>query len=90
MYKKLEAKEYTLNIDHVLTASELSILMKEENIQLNTLEDMEFDTIMGESSGGGVIFGATGGVCESAIRTLYRIITRKNLMLLGNDNDVRH
>ena len=79
--KKLEAKEYTLNIDHVLTASELSILLKEENIHLNSLEDMEYDSIMGESSGGGVIFGATGGVCESAIRTLYRIITKKNLHL---------
>ena len=79
--KKLEAKEYTLNIDHVLTASELSILLKEEDIHLNTLENMEYDSLMGESSGGGVIFGATGGVCESAIRTLYRIITRKNLHL---------
>ena len=79
--KKLEAREYTLNIDHVLTASELSILLKEENIHLNQLEDMNFDSLMGESSGGGVIFGTTGGVCESAIRTLYRIITRKNLHL---------
>ena len=77
--KKLEAKEYTLNIDHVLTASELAILFKEENIKLNEIEEQEFDLMLGESSGGGVIFGNTGGVSESLIRTLYRIMTNKNL-----------
>ena len=82
--KKLEAKEYTLNIDFVLTASELAILLKEEEIKLNELSESEFDSIMGEGSGGGVIFGASGGVCESAIRTLYRILTKQNL----NDSDL--
>ena len=77
--KKMEAKEYTLNIDFVLTASELAILLKEEEIKLNELNESEFDSIMAESSGGGVIFGASGGVCESAVRTLYRILTKENL-----------
>lgn len=77
--KKLEAKEYTLNIDHVLTASELAILLKEEDIKLNELDEVEFDSMMAESSGAGVLFGNSGGVCESAIRTLYRILTKKNL-----------
>lgn len=81
--KKMEAREYTLNIDYVLTASEISLLLKEEEIYLNDLEDVEYDLIMGESSGGGVIFGTSGGVCESAIRTLYRIITKTNLSLDG-------
>lgn len=81
--KKMEAKEYTLNIDYVLTASEVSLLLKEEDINLNEQGDMEYDTVMGQSSGGGVIFGASGGVCESAIRTLYRIITKTNLSLDG-------
>ena len=79
--KKMEAKEYTLNIDYVLTASEISLLIKEENIDYNALEEINYDLIMGESSGGGVIFGATGGVCESVIRTLYRIITKNNILL---------
>lgn len=79
--KKLEAKEYTLNIDYVLTTSELALLLKEEDIKFSELTDSEFDSIMGESSGAGVIFGTTGGVCESAIRTLYRIITKKNMEL---------
>ena len=79
--KKLEAREYTLNIDYVLTTSELGLLLKEEDIQFSDLGDTEFDLIMGESSGAGVIFGTTGGVCESAIRTLYRIITKNNMEL---------
>ena len=79
--KKMEAKEYTLNIDYVLTSSELSLLLKEEDIRFAELNDTEFDLILGESSGAGVIFGTSGGVCESAIRTLYRIITKKNMEL---------
>ena len=77
--KKMEAKEYTLNIDYVLTASEVSLLLKEDEIKLNEMPEEEYDAMFGESSGAGVIFGASGGVCESAIRTLYRIITKKNL-----------
>ena len=77
--KKLEAKEYTLNIDYVLTASELSILFKEENVKFADLEETEFDKMLGESSGSGMMFGTTGGVCESVIRTLYRIMVKKNL-----------
>ncbi len=77
--KKMEAREYTINIDYVMTASELSILLKEEDIKLNNLNDSEYDKLLGEGSGGGVIFGNSGGVTESVIRTLYRIMTKTNL-----------
>lgn len=77
--KKMEAKEYTLNIDYVLTASELTLYLREENIDFEVLGDSDYDQLMGESSGGGVIFGSTGGVCESVIRTLHMIITKNNL-----------
>ena len=77
--KKMEAKYYTENIDYVMTASELSLLLKEENIKLDTLNEEKYDALLGESSGSGVMFGTTGGVCESVIRTLNRIMTRKNL-----------
>ena len=77
--KKMEAKEYTLNIDHVMTASELSILLHEEGIKLDELEGQSFDTMLGDSSGAGVMFGTSGGVCESVVRTLYRIMMDKNL-----------
>ena len=77
--KKMEAREYTNNIDYVMTCSELSLLMKEEDIKYESLGEEKFDTLLGESSGGGVMFGTTGGVCESVIRTLYRIMTKSNL-----------
>ncbi len=77
--KKMEAKEYTPNIDYVLTTSELAIYLKEEEINLSNLKDTEYDSILGDSSGAGVIFGNTGGVTESAIRTLYRMLTNTNL-----------
>lgn len=77
--KKMEAKDYTAYIDYVITASELSILLKEEDIDLSLLADSPYDMMLGESSGAGVIFGNSGGVTESAIRTLYRIMTKSNL-----------
>lgn len=77
--KKMEAKEYTPNIDYVMTTSELAIYLKEEEINLSSLEENEYDSILGDSSGAGVIFGNTGGVTESAIRTLYRMLTNENL-----------
>lgn len=77
--KKMEAKEYTINIDYVMTCSELTILLKEEDIKLETLPDGKFDMLLGESTGAGVMFGSTGGVCESVIRTLNRVMTKTNL-----------
>lgn len=77
--KKMEAKEYTPNIDYVVTASELSLLLKEEDIKLDSLSETPFDVMLGESSGAGILFGSSGGVTESVIRTLYRIMTKENL-----------
>ena len=77
--KKMEAREYTLNIDYVMTTSELSLLLKEENIKFDLLKEEKYDSILGESSGSGVMFGTTGGVCEAVLRTLNRIMTGKNL-----------
>lgn len=77
--KKMEAKEYTLNIDYVLTASEVSLFLREENIDFEKIEEADYDSLVGVGSGSGVIFGSSGGVCEAAIRTLNTIITKKNL-----------
>lgn len=77
--KKMEAKEYTPDIDYVLTTSEFAIYLKEEDIDIRNLSDSNYDTILGDSSGAGVIFGNTGGVTESAIRTLYKMLTKENL-----------
>ncbi len=73
--KKMEAKEYVGNIDYVMTASELTLLLKEEDINIPSLSNSEYDNILGESTGAGIIFGNTGGVCEASMRTLHKILT---------------
>ncbi len=57
------------NIDASLTTRELARLIKESKIDFNNLEDGQVDPAMGEYTGAGVIFGATGGVMEAALRT---------------------
>jgi NADP-reducing hydrogenase subunit HndD len=57
----------------------LAHLIKEANLDLNTLPVEDFDKPLGESSGAGVIFGATGGVIEAATRTAYELHTGKKL-----------
>ena len=57
------------NIDAVLTTRELAQMIKAKRIKFETLEDSEADPMMGEYTGAGAIFGATGGVMEAAIRS---------------------
>ena len=61
--------------DQVITTRELARWAKEAGIQWDTLEDSPYDSIMGRSSGAGVIFGNTGGVMEAALRTAYEYVT---------------
>lgn len=75
--KKMEAKEYSLYVDYVITTSELALLIKEENIKFESLDDALYDDLMNKGSGSGVIFGNTGGVMEAAVRELYKILTKK-------------
>lgn len=63
------------DIDYVLTTRELARLIKRKNIDFNTLQPAAYDPLMSEFSGAGVIFGATGGVMEAAVRTAYHMIT---------------
>lgn len=67
------------DVDYSISTRELAHLIKLANIDLNNLEDEEFDDPMGESTGAGVIFGATGGVIEAAVRTAYELFTGKKL-----------
>ncbi|MDO9154602.1 MAG: NADH-dependent [FeFe] hydrogenase, group A6 [Paludibacter sp.] len=67
------------DVDIVLTTRELAQLIKLCNIDVNSLEDEEFDQPMGESTGAGVLFGTTGGVIEAAVRTAYELHTGKTL-----------
>ncbi|MGI6070033.1 MAG: rubrerythrin [Blautia sp.] len=63
------------DMDHVITTRELAKWAKEAGINFADLEDSSFDSLMGEASGAGVIFGNTGGVMEAALRTAYQYIT---------------
>ena len=66
------------DVDLVLTTRELDRMIKSDNIQPSDLKEEEFDSIFGEGSGAGVIFGATGGVMEAALRSAYFLITGEN------------
>ena len=74
--KKLGIPEMR-DMDQVITTRELAKWAKESGIDLNALEDSEYDNLMGQASGAGVIFGNTGGVMEAALRTAYFNITGK-------------
>lgn len=67
------------DVDAVITTRELSRMIKQANIEFNSLEDTDFDDPMGEASGAGAIFGTTGGVMEAALRTAADTIERKSL-----------
>lgn len=66
------------DVDVVLTTREVDRLIRAEHINPHTLEEEEFDMPLGISSGAGVIFGATGGVMEAALRSAYYLVTGEN------------
>lgn len=63
--------------DQVLTTREVARWAKEEGIEWDALEDSPYDSLMGQASGAGVIFGNTGGVMEAALRTAYEYLTEQ-------------
>jgi len=67
------------DVDFSISTRELAHLIKQANMDLNKLEEDDFDAPLGESSGAAVIFGATGGVIEAATRTAYELQTGKTL-----------
>ena len=79
---EIKRKEIT-DTDLVITLYELDTYIKDNNIKYEDIIESDFDSLLGEGSGGGVIFGNTGGVMESALRTAYYLVTGENL---ENDN----
>jgi iron-only hydrogenase group A len=83
--KKFEAQRPEMassgfrDVDYVLTTRELARMIKESGIEFLDLPDEEYDAPMGEYTGAGTIFGATGGVMEAALRTVYAVVTGENL-----------
>ena len=78
----LKDSESFPDVDFVLTTRELASMIKEAGVDFAALHDEDYDDPLGESSGAGVIFGATGGVMEAALRTAYEVITGKTLAKL--------
>ena len=67
------------DVDYVLTTREAGRMIKEAGIDFPQLADEKFDEPLGVSTGAAVIFGATGGVMEAALRTAYEAVTGKTL-----------
>ncbi|MCX7778926.1 MAG: [FeFe] hydrogenase, group A [Patescibacteria group bacterium] len=85
------AKKYEINrpelkikgippVDHVLTTRELIYLFKKYQIDLKKIKPLQPDLPLGWPSGAGVIYGTSGGVMESALRSLYQKFTRQDLV----------
>ncbi len=71
------------NVDAVLTTRELAAMIKEMGIDFAALPDREFDHPLGMSTGAADIFGLTGGVMEAALRTVYELVTGRELPFDG-------
>ncbi len=67
------------NVDAVLTTRELAKMIKEKKIDFAKLDDYKPTSPLAEFTGAGTIFGATGGVMEAALRSVYEIITGEDL-----------
>ncbi len=66
------------DVDLVLTTREFTRMLRESHINIAELKEREFDSPLGTGTGAAVIFGATGGVMEAALRSAYFLITGKN------------
>ena len=83
--KKFEIKRPELsndglpNVDAVLTTRELARMIRADGIDFCALPDGQFDNPLGLSTGAADIFGVTGGVMEAALRTVYELITGREL-----------
>ena len=68
------------DVDYSLTTRELGSLISEAGIDFVNLPEMPYDSPLGDYTGAGVIFGATGGVMEAALRTAVETITGEEFM----------
>ena len=73
------------DVDYSITTRELARMIKMSSIDFKLLPEEGFDSPLGESTGAGVIFGATGGVMEAALRTAVETLTGETLAKLDFD-----
>ena len=74
----MKSTEYGQDVDLVLTTRELAKMMKADRIKPAELPEEDYDQFFGEGTGAAVIFGATGGVMEAALRSAYFLVTGEN------------
>ncbi len=67
------------DVDYGLTTREMAKMIKEAGIYLPEMSKTHFDEPFGDASGAGLIFGATGGVMEAALRTVYELVTGREI-----------
>jgi len=67
------------DVDAVLTTRELGRMIREAGIDFAELPDSRFDPPMGQYTGAASLFGATGGVMEAALRTVYALVTKRSM-----------
>ena len=83
--KKFECNRPEMNdsgfkdVDYGLTTREMAKMIREAGIHLPEMPQSHFDNPFGDASGAGLIFGATGGVMEAALRTAYELITGREV-----------
>ena len=77
--RKDQAANGLPDVDYALTTRELARMIKRASIDFNNLPDGTFDDPLGRSTGAGVIFGASGGVMEAALRTAVETLTGEEL-----------
>ncbi len=90
---EIERPEFLIDglkpVDVVITTRELAHWFLERKINLSKIKQLPADNPFGDPSGAGVIYGASGGVMESALRTAYWLLTGKNLKDYNLFKDVR-
>ncbi|MDO4481573.1 MAG: NADH-dependent [FeFe] hydrogenase, group A6 [Bacillota bacterium] len=74
----MASTEYGQDVDLVLTTREIGRMIRADHIRADELKEEAFDEFFGEGTGAAVIFGATGGVMEAALRSAYYLVTGKN------------
>jgi len=83
--KKFEADRPEMNasgykdVDYVITTRELALMIQQAGIDFPALEESKCDSILGDYTGAAIIFGATGGVMEAALRTAYEVVTGREV-----------
>lgn len=73
--EELKIPGIPMDVDYVLTTREFGHILRLKKIPLASLPEGRFDSPLGTSSGAAILFGATGGVMEAALRTAYELIT---------------